>query len=360
MKFIIVLIISIQALAAIKDPIYDNYEGLDLVEALIRDGNLKAAEEELNEAPTSNRKWLVMGHLAFAAKKYPQAINNYLKATEDQSRNLSLARAYGRSQEWKDCRRFYLKAAQTWLSREEDIALKSTCEFRTEKWQETLTTLNSGYQKAPSFVLQREFVGLLLEMGLTRAALDTVFNLRTPSASESLSLAELFHNKKLIDDTLTVLEWTRTRFPFDLDTNLTLAKVYFGKGQLRTTAEAFERAARIDPRYAYHAAEIRRQLGDMQIAQYWITYVPDEKERLKARMALYVDGNRYPLIASMESVLASSPLQTDDEVKYALGYSLARLGGQERPLKYLAQIRSPHLIERSALLRKSILDSASH
>jgi tetratricopeptide (TPR) repeat protein len=344
------------AQAAIKDPVYDNYDGLDLVEALIRDGNLKGAAEELNEIPSSSRKWLVAGHLDYAAKRFPQAIKNYQKADEDQSRNVFLARAFGRNQEWKDCHRIYAKSAELWLVREEDVVLKANCEYQVQKWQNALNTLTQGYNKAPTFVLQREQTALLLEMGLTRTALDTVFNLRMPSASESLAMAELFHNKKLIEDTLTVLEWTRTRFPFDLDTNLTLAKVYFGKGQLRTTAEAFERAARVDSRYAYHATEIRRQLGEFQIAQYWTPFVPDEKERLKARMALYVDSNRYPMIASMESVLATSALKADDEVRYAIGYSLARLGGTDRPLKYLAQIRSPHFVERAALLRKSIIE----
>ena len=62
------------------------------------------------------------------------------------------------------------------------------------------------------------------------------------------------------------------------------------------------------------------------------------------------------MIASLESVLSRSELAKDDEIRYALAYSLVRVGQISEPLKYLAQITKPELIEKTTVLRKTLLD----
>lgn len=358
-KLIVLLLsLSLTAPAAVKDPIYDDFEGLDLVEALIRDGRFDLAENELKNVPPSERRTRVAGDLTYAAQKFESAYETYRKLSPGPQNDLSRARAAAQLKKWPECVQHFQNSGRLWLGAEADVIFKANCEFQDRRFADSLATLVSGKKTHPGFSLQREQVSLLLELSLSQSALSAALERAQESTPvELLGLAELFHAKKLRRETLILLELGRTRFPFDVDLNLSLAKAYFAKGDLRSTAEAFERAARVDAKFTYHAAEIRRQLGDKQTAAYWLPQIADEKEKLRARLAYYVDSSWYSLIASMDGLVASSPLNRDDEVRYAMGYSLFRQGQTEKPLKYLSQIRSPHHAERAALLKKSILET---
>lgn len=343
--------------AAVKDPIYDEFSGLDLVEALIRDGKHDLAETELKSITPSERKTRISGDLAYARQKFDSAIELYNKLSASPQHSLLRARARAHLKSWADCVSQFKSTGLLWLANPSDVILKASCEFQTQRHSAALATLIEGGQKHSDFSLQRERVSLLLELTLSQAALTAALERSaTASASDILGLAELFHAKKLSRETLILLEWGRTRYPFDVDVNLSLAKAYFAKGELRATAEAFERAARVDRKFNYHAAELRRQLGDKQTAAYWLPQIEDDKEKLRSRLAFYVDNSWYALIASMDSLVALSPLNQDDEVRYAMSYSLFRQGQVTKPLKYLSQIRSPQFAERAALLKKELLE----
>ncbi len=354
---LLLLMISINASGAVKDPVYDDFEGLELVEVLIRDSRFQLAESELKSLPNSTRKTLLSGNLEYARQNYPAAEGHYKKLPVSPENRLVLARTYAQLKNWPSCHENFSATGRLWLNSENDLILKATCEFHINLWERSLASLSEGFKKFKSFAVQREKVSLLIQMSLTQAALDTALaRANATTSAQILALAELFHEKKLGDETLILLEWSRTRFPFDLDTNLSLAKAYFSRGQLRATAEAFERAARVDRKFAYHAAELRRQLGDVQAANFWLMQIEDPKEQIRSRLALYVDSGWYSMIASMESLVSSGKFSHDDEVRYALGYSLLRQGNLVQPLKYLTQITSPHHAERAALLRKTIVD----
>jgi hypothetical protein len=200
-------------------------------------------------------------------------------------------------------------------------------------------------------------VALQLDLNLVNQALKTsLSNNAQRSTTELLALAELFHNKKASLEALTLIELARARSPFDLDTNLSAAQVYFQRGDLRSTANAFARASIRDRSFAYHATEMHRQLRNFQTATYHAQFIPHAKERLKARMAMYVDGGKFPLIASLDSLISRSELKNDDEMRYALSYSLLRQGNFNRPLIHLNRIRGPEFLQKAALLKKAALD----
>lgn len=360
MKFIWLLILflfTVGATAAVKDPVYDEFEGLDLVEALIRDGRFELAETELKKARESVRRTRLLGDLAYARQNFSSALLNYSRLPQTPEHSLLLARTSAQLKKDPECVSHFKDSESLWQGATSDVIFKASCEFRRSLYRAAHSTLTLGYRKHKGFSLQRERVSLLLEMALSQSALQAALERGSDTtAAQTLALAELFHDKKMDREMLILLEWARTRFPFDVDVNLSLAKAYFGKGQLRVTAEAFERAARVDRKFAYHAAELRRQLGDKQTAAYWLPQIDDEKEKLRARLASYVDNGWYSLIASLDGLVASSPLNQDDEVRYAMGYALFRQGQTTKPLKYLSLIRSPHHIERAALLKKSIIE----
>lgn len=346
--------------AAIKDPVYDDHEGLDLIHALIRDRQLDAAETELKGLPevpdTRGARAMATGDLLMARERFEEAARAYLLAPVSEERDSRIARAYARAGKWRESAAAFRLTSEKFLDQEGDAILAATALYRAGDPAGALERLDRAFKRGPGYPIARERVALLLELGLVREALNEAFRFTATSPAEWIGFAELFRDRVLRTEALMLLEWARLHDPTDVDVNLSLAKLHFEKGDLRSAAEAFERAAARDSKFHFHAAEIRRQLGDRQTAQYRSLLVNDEKDRLKSRLALLVDASAYPLIASMDAVIAASPLSADDETRYALGYSLLRLGTPDRPFKYLNPIVRADLMERTARLKKAWAD----
>jgi len=359
--FFISMIIAATAFGSVvKDPVYDELEGLPLVEALIRDGKTAAAKTELEKMKPSEAYWKAKGDIAMADEKWSQALNSYKNMLSPQKKALYSARAAFELKDHKACTAFFRQSQKDWLDKESDIIKKATCEANAGESEKAWNTLLAGLKNTNSFPLQREQVAFQLSLGLANEALKNALRgSEARSTAELLGLAELFHDKKESLAALTLVEVARVRAPFDLEANLSAAQIYFQRGDLRTTADAFERASHSDRKFSYHAAEIHRQLRQPERSAYFAQLIPQEKERLKSRMALYVESNRYPLIASMESVIGRSALKDDDEMRYAMAYSLLRQGDTVRPLLHLRGISKPELLEKAALLRKAALDCRS-
>jgi tetratricopeptide (TPR) repeat protein len=357
-KLFLMLTLGFSALAEIKDSVYDEFEGLALVDSLIRDGKLNQAEAELRSiSERTDAYYHSLGHLEMAKKNWQAARASYQRASPSPQRELWLARSHDRLNDFVSCTRAYENSAKLWLDSDNDAIRKAACEFQTRKLREAWMTLKLAYDRRGSFPVHRERVALALECGLSQAALDLTLQNQNVTSTQLLNIAELFHARKFDREALTLLEWARTRAPFDADVNLSIAQIYFGRGLKRATVEAFERVAITQPRYHYHLAEFHRQAGRRIQAQYHNILTPAKTEKLKTQLAQWIDRRQYPLIAAVEPLILRSDLVSDDEVRYALAYALSRQAESERSLAYLTKIQRPELLEKSLHLKKQILES---
>ncbi|MCO5113956.1 MAG: hypothetical protein M9899_07255 [Bdellovibrionaceae bacterium] len=389
LKLIIgVLFLHVSAYGFVKDPAYDEYEGYELVDMLIEDKRHDLALLELQkstiQAQNPQRYLLLQGKWYFSQNQWESAIG-YFKQLSSQASLKYLGRSYFQMKNYSLCLDAYNKASHNaisglnssradliqddgtqhvWISSwaYEDVLMYSECAYQVQNYEKSFAMLNLAIEATPVFELAKARVELLLKLGLYRQALGASQkwleeNLST--VTECLSLIEQFYKKSLMDETLMLLEMSRVRFPQDLDINLTFSQILFQKRLLLSAEEGFARAALTDRQYFYHAAEINRQIKKYQRAQFLNSFIGEETERLKQRVATYVDMNKYSLLASLEPTISRSDLIKDDEVKYALAYSLISVGQVEEPLGYLVAIEKPELLEKSILLRKTLSESHS-
>lgn len=357
-KLLLILFFSFQAMSEVKDPVYDELEGLPLIDSLIRDGRLSQAETELksiNERTDAYHH--SVGHLHMARENWAAARDSYRRATPTDRRDLWLARSYERLEAFNECVSAFENSGALWLNSEADSIRKAACEFKAGRIRAAWSTLTQAFDRYRSFSLQRERVSLALECGLSQEALELALGDNLLTSGEWLALAELFHLKKLDQEALILLEWARLRAPFDVDVNLSLAQVYFAKGMKLATVEAFHRASLTQPKYHYHLAEFHRQAGRHVQAQYHNILIPEKNEKFKAQLAQLIDRQHYPLIGAMEPLVLRSDLNRDDEVRYAMAYALSRQGEAGRSLFYLSRIQRPELLEKTAHLKRRILES---
>lgn len=357
----IFLIFNIEAF--VKDPIYDEVEGYDLVEALIHDGKLDLAAIELSKEnlkiQNTNRYHLLNGQLYFAKGQWDQAIVELKKSKKQPLAAIYLGRTYFEKKNYEKCSEAFKKADMVLVATEQDYIKKALCEMEHRIFARAFFTLKEAQVKYNSFAIQREMINSKIKMGIYHGALREAhswFGKHKSSPAEYLDIVEKFYQIGRIEEALSILEMGRVSYPTDKDLNLTLSQLFFQKKLLRGSEEGFARAALKDPQYYYHAAEINRQIGNYERAQYLNNFVKDDKEKLKQKIATFVDANKFPLIASLEQVISRSELIKDDEIKYALAYSLVKMGQIKGPLKYLSSITKPELLEKTTVLRKTLLD----
>jgi tetratricopeptide (TPR) repeat protein len=355
---------SKKAHGLVKDPLYDDLEGVALIRALLKDGKLELAKEEIQllESKDVVQYRLLIGQWFFQKGEWKESLKN-LSLIQDRTlqpeAQLWMARNYFQMKNFEKCIQNYQHLVGVAFATENDFVSKSHCELKQKKYQEAWKTLWKARENYKSFSVEREFIALQVEMGLVHEALE--HSLRWLTAQDNiavhyLNLAEIFQAKSHRKQAQTVLELGRVRHPLNLDLNLALSQLYFQEGLLLAAEEGFSRAALTDGKYYYHSAELNRQAGHFERSLYFNSLVVEEKERLKQKIATYVDANKYSLIASLDSVIQRSELQKDDEIRYALAYSLVRIGAIEKPLQYLSQITKPELIEKSTVLRQALID----
>ncbi len=358
-------LLSKKAHGFVKDPLYDDLEGVVLVRALLKDGKLDLAKEELEILKANDKETyaLLKGQWWYLKNEWSSALKELARVKSSSpllnEATVWQARSYFQQKDFKNCRKIYQQLANNPIAQENDFIWKSFCEQKLSQFHQAWKTLWIARERFGSFQVEQEIIALQVQLKMFHEGLELALRWlagHTSPATHYLNTAEIFQTAQATAAALVVLEMARAQHPTNLDINLALSQIYFQKGMLWAAEEGFRRATISDAKYYYHTAELNRQTRRYQRALYFNSLVVDEKERLKQKIATYVDANKYSLIASLDSVIQRSELQSDDEVRYALAYSLVRLGDLDKPLKYLSQITKPELIEKSTVLRQTLLD----
>lgn len=367
-KLLIVLfLISFNSFAEVKDPSYDEFEGLDLIEILIRDGKLSLAEAEIAKIKSlDSRSYFLKGRLKISQEKWSEgltALQSAEKSVTDHGLKLSIvsyqAVVLAQLEKWDSCAKKFSEVPRGMMLSESQAVTRAQCEKKSNDYDAAWRTLLASQERWGSFTVETEKVLFLLELKLKAEATSSLFSWfasHPAMPSQYQNMAEIFLSQGESQAALEVIELGRMAYPLDVDINLAFAQFYFQKNNFLVSAEGFGSAALSDPKYFYHAAENYRQLQMFERSQYFNQFIFDPKGKLKQTMALYIDQAQYSKIASMENIIMRSELHKDDELRYALAYSMALNSDVESPLKYLATIQKPELLEKSTLLRKALLD----
>lgn len=346
---------------------YDDFDGFPLVEALVLDNKLSEAQKELEDLhpqdPVLASYW--RGVIDYKKEKYEDAKKWFGQASvlKDNPiynwRSIYLGRVHSALNSPLECAQSYERVLDKNILKSDDVVMWTRCYQKVKNYDKGWALISGALQTHSDFSILEMANVLLAELQLWETSLKISMDWLSRygvKGSDFLAIADFYGQHKFGDGQLKVLELARLRFPLDVDVQLSLNQVFFEKGLLLAVEEGFARATLIDRKYAYHTAEINRQVGHYERSMYFNGLIPDESEQLKQKLAIYVDKNQFAQIASLESILLRSPLIKDDEVRYALSYSLVKMGEYHRPLKYLAQITQKEFLEKTVILRNALSD----
>lgn len=353
----ILLVVPLLSAGAVRvevlDPAYDEFEGLDLVEALIRDGRLDEAEVLLRRGQDSDRSRLLKGDLALSRGQADLALSEWQGVSEKSGELVHRrAQAYARLDNWSRCaEEFESKPARG----ESLIFLEAACLERAARFEEAWLTLQRGGE---AWTFEVERIAYLLRRGLRQVALERSLLMlasKDPAAkSRAIMAAEILAAGGASAEALRMLEAARVKWAGDPEVLLSWAQVAHQHGFSLAVAEAYEHVAWSRPKYFYHAAELWRQSGRLDRSLMMNTFIVDEVEKLRQRVALAVDQGRYDQIIALAGALSRSELAMDDEINYALSYAYALWGSHSQALRVLDRVTKAELLHKVSALRKSL------
>lgn len=352
MIFLIIFCLIVNA--EVIPPKYDDFDSYELIEQLILDQKYDLAYETLkniDQKGDMEKNNFLFGKIFFFksdfinSRKYLLQTRGVLRSESD----LYLGEISYNEKKYNECIN-YLSKHKKIINIERSIIL-SHCFYEEKNYPEAWKILSFLKDKKA----EKELILFNFKIGLQKEALNLAIKYLqkyNSSASECLALSQYFSG----DEKIKILEISKAVHPFDVDINLAYAQVKYLISNFESAAEAFSIAALTEQKYYFHASEIYRQLGMIEISSYFNLFVEKNVDSIKLKMANLVESNNFLSIASMNNLVSKTKLMYDDEVRYALSYSLAQAGEYDKPTQYLLSITDQSILPKAVQLRKTLLE----
>ncbi len=340
------------ALAAlmIKDGFYDR------AETVLR--NVDTAQKGVDFARYHTLRGLILLHRSLYAEARDAFQRAVAAGQQDPVVHLYIAQASYGLKDWKGTVEAIRAAGATAEDLPPTYAMLAQSLWNLEKREDAWRVLTRAEAKHPAYAdFTRQKFFYLMELGLYQSAVEEgerYLAKRQGEASDHLLIGAALRQSRQYDKALLILETARVRFPDSEPVMLELARTYLDSGNVLTAAQMFEQASRTDPKFIADAAELYRRARKHYRALHLNTLIADRKERLKQKLAIYLDTDQHELIAGMAHDLVRVGLLDDDEIRYALAYSFFQIGEITRAERELARIQRPEVFRRAAELRREM------
>lgn len=345
---------------------------LALARRLLRDEEVERALIALKEVDTSAPGFdqgeyeRLMGLITYQTKDYTRSADHFERALKlgDQDPSLFYLFARTLSELKREARALdILDQAPAALWESEAVwRLKLQLTYKSRGPAETYPTLELMIQRFPDRAdLREQRLRLLCELGLFQEASDLMITaLKKPTASvEQLAayariLSETGREAQsslLLEKGLLIFESADLPQP---QLRQMLAHSYLTQGRSFSAAEILAPLALSEPTYALYTAELYRQSGQMERALWVNRLVADQTEKIKQRLTLLIEGERYEESAALLDRVERLGLLSNESIAYALAYSFYRIYDFPSAHRMLSHLVSDAMYEKGTQLRRAI------
>ena len=205
----------------------------------------------------------------------------------------------------------------------------------------------------------RRQVFYLMELGLYQEAAESgrAYLSRSEGKVEDyVAIGAALKRSRQAQQAANFLETARLKFPDDENVVKVLASTYLDLNRPLAAAELTYQAALSNPALLVEAAELFRRARQPVRALMLNAQIRDQSAKLKQRLGILVELERYAEVAAMEPAMLRAGLGTDQEIRYALAYAhfkQADFAAVERNLQVLTK---PELFRKATELRKIMQD----
>jgi tetratricopeptide (TPR) repeat protein len=236
--------------------------------------------------------------------------------------------------------------------------LRADCYWKSGNKDAAVDILSKGAQAfgQDQSLLKQKFY-YFTELGLYQEAIVSAkayMKRSVPNAKEYMALAQMLLAGGQRDEALKLLEETKMLFPQDAKVAMLLGHLYMKEGMEFTTANLFEQASYYEHAYVKEAAEIHRRVGLTSHALYLNAQIPDNVEKLKQKIAIYVEREEFEKIIGLIDALERYKMLDDDNIRYAVAYAYYMAKDYEEAEKQLKLITDDDLFSKATIIRKNI------
>jgi len=369
MKKLLLLLLTISlTLGAAQKKGTDEIDHLALAALLLRDGYVQKAHEELLQVDTKEEKldfiryYTLCALVAMKQEKYEESTQHFQHAIDAGETNKSLylymAQNSFKLASYQDTLAYIEKAGALIGEKPSVYALKAESYYRLGSSKEALQTLRHAiavFPKEYNFYKQR--FNYLVALELYQSALeDANFYIKNAQPDEKTSIAfvSAFSKAKQTRKAIELAEELNLKYPMSATVTVLLAHLYIDNEMIQAAANLFDRASYKDEKYTAEAAEMLRRAKKFVLALYKNAQMLDTKEKLKQRVAIYLEYGAYESIVVSHNAIKRSGLLEDENIRYALAYSYYMIGDFQRCEQELKSITRSDLFQKATELRKNI------
>lgn len=341
---------------------------LSLAALMIKDGYYDRAENilqsvDLNDDELDKVRFYTLSGLVYMKKRvYIKAIENFENAIKegqtDKSVYLYIAQAYFELKDYANALVNFKNAGDVAYSKPAIISVIAECEWKTQKQDDAIMTLKEGLKRFPQHnAFDKQLFYYFVELGLFQEAsiyAQRYLKNKDIDAQSYIQIANIFEKANEPKHSREILEEAHLRFPGNVKVTIYLAHIYIKLGMLHTAADLFDQASLEDAKYIAEASEMYRRAKELYRALYLNSQIIDQQEKYKQRMAILLEFGDYEKAAAMEEALERVQLIEDENIRYALAFTLFQIGRYDECEAHLKQITTPELFRKSIQIRKSI------
>lgn len=345
---------------------------LRLASLLIRDGHIDRAAAALREVDVKKKGvdlglyHLLSGIVAVKRADHKKAIHHLTKAVDrgrrDDRIHLLLAQARFRLGQYRLTLSELEKAGEGAEKVEGSFLIQAQCHWRLGDEVSAWTAIDRGLRNHPSSrELLRQKVMLLIDMGLYIRATRVSRRFLTRAASKPkdyVAVGEALRKAAQHEKAALILEEANLRFPNDEKILLQLARAYLDSGKVLSAASLLHRASYLAPKLRGEAAELYRRAGKLSMALLLNSQVTDQKVKMRQRLGLLIELEKFEEAASLLPRLARLGLLADEQVIYAVAFAYYRIGQLDLAEQWLKRIKDTDLFKKAVELRRAMTDCA--
>lgn len=346
----------------------DDIDNVALATLLLRDGYIQKADDALKNVDLEDktldlvRFYTLKALVALKQGLYKESNGFFLESIkagqEDKAIFLYMAQNSFKLKEYKESLGYLKGAGELAFEKPSLFSLRAELHWRLEQKEQSFEVLEKGMLKFPqeyTLLKQRFFYYMSLE--LYQSALnDARLYLTHAQVDEKSALVfvSAFKNAHQLDDAIALGEELLLKFNKSAKLTAMLAYLYIDKGMLQTAADLFDKASIRDEQFTKESAELYRRAKNFVLSLYKNSQLLDAKEKLKQRIAIYLEYGAYEKVVVSHNALKRSGLIEDENIRYALAYSYYMVRDFDACEKELKQLKQASLFKKATELRKNI------
>jgi tetratricopeptide (TPR) repeat protein len=341
---------------------------LSLAALMIKDGHYDRAEVVLDQVDQNDadvdfaRYYVLRGLVLLKKERFKESRTDFEKAIAAGQKEpivqVYLAQARFGVKDYRAAITALDAAGDSSKSNPDLFILKAQCHWELGEYQAAWNSLESGLSIFSNHsMLLRVRVFYLIELQLYQEALDYSRDFLTrddATDQDSLAIAQALIKSNQANAAVLLLEAAHLRYPRNIEIMLALAHAYHSSDMPLASARLFEKAAAINPEFAFETAELYRNANRPSQALYWNAQVDDQKKKIRQRLGLFLQSENFEMAATLEPRLSRLGLLEDEDIRYALAYALYKIHEFSRAEAHLKFLTRSELFTNANTLRQAM------